>query len=309
MGISITSENENDQLYEQLSVLGIDSVWIGLGWSGDNGWTWNQDSTYTPTYTSWADGEPNVNPDRDTNYVQASTDAEMMTATWMVPDDQTSTNYYVCQSPKIPRNQLTTPSPYNPPTAPPSVGSCMQGYEDVVPSSSKCYMLKTVDSPVTWKKASSICNEMMDWNYEVDYSSSNTQLLSIDSEEQNSLMYDYMTNANVQSAWIGLSWTSNKNWTWNTNPLFKPSYTSWGQDEPNLSPVIDPQYVKMEQNSESEMGGNWFVEQDVTLGNTNFICQSPKIPNVSSSASPLIKQSWLTMPVLVSVYMLIQMVI
>ena len=32
--ISITSDDENNQLYEQLSDLGIDSVWIGLEWSG-----------------------------------------------------------------------------------------------------------------------------------------------------------------------------------------------------------------------------------------------------------------------------------
>ena len=173
----------------------------------ESGWTWNQDSTYTPSYTSWADGEPNVNPDRDTNYVQASADDEMNTATWMVPDDQTNANYYICQSPKVPRSQITTPDPFDPTTVAPSVGSCMEGYDDVVPSSSKCYMLKTVESPVTWEEASSLCNDMMNWNYKVDYTSSNTQLVTIDSDEQNSLLSDYLSNANIQSAWIGLSWS------------------------------------------------------------------------------------------------------
>ena len=91
--------------------------------------------------------------------------------------------------------------------------------------------------------------------------------------------------------------------------MFRPSYTDWGQDEPNLSPVVDPQYVKMQQNSDPEIGGNWFVDQDVTLGHTNFICQSPKIPNISSAASPLINQIWLTMLVVVTVYILVNMMI
>ena len=174
----------------------------------NDGWTWNQDSTYTPSYFSWADGEPNVNPDGDTNYVQVQTDDDMQTATWLVPDDQSDANYYVCQSPKVPRSQITTTSNYDPtPTSPPVVGSCMSGYNDLVPSSAKCYLFNTVESPVSWKDASSLCNNMMNWNYDIDYSSMNTQLVSIDSQEENNLLYDYMTSSNIQSAWIGLSWS------------------------------------------------------------------------------------------------------
>jgi hypothetical protein len=173
----------------------------------NDGWTWNQDSTYTPSYFSWADGEPNVNPDADTNYVQAQSDEDMLTATWLVPDDQTNLNYYVCQSPKIPQSQKTSTSPYDTTPIPIVVGSCMNGYDDLVPSSSKCYLFNTVESPVSWKDASSLCNNMMNWNYEVDYTSMNTQLVSIDSQEENNDLYDYMTSANIQSAWIGLSWS------------------------------------------------------------------------------------------------------
>ena len=83
----------------------------------------------------------------------------------------------------------------------------MNGYDDLVPSSSKCYLFNTVENPISWKDASSLCNNMMNWNYDVDYSSINTQLVSIDSEEENNLLYAYMASANIESAWIGLSWS------------------------------------------------------------------------------------------------------
>ena len=132
----------------------------------------------------------------------------MLTATWFVLDDQTNLNYYVCQSPKVPQSQKTTTSPYDPTSSTaPVVGYCMNGYDDLVPSSSKCYLFNTVENPVSWKDASSLCNNMMNWNYDVDYSSINTQLVSIDSDEENNLLYAYMTSANIESAWIGLSWS------------------------------------------------------------------------------------------------------
>ena len=170
-------------------------------------WTWNQDITYTPSYFNWADGEPNVNPDRDTNYAQVQADGDMSTATWFVPDAQTDANYYICQSPKVPRSQITTTSPYDTTPTDPVAGSCMKGYNDLISSSSKCYLFNTVDNPVSWRDASTLCNKNMNWNYDVDYNSVNTQLVSIDSEEENNFLYEYMTSTNIQSAWIGLSWS------------------------------------------------------------------------------------------------------
>ena len=130
-----------------------------------------------------------------------------MTAAWTVPDDQTNANYYVCQSPKVPRSQITTTSPYDTTSKQPIEGSCMEGYNDFVPSSSKCYTIKTVENPVSWNDASSLCNEMMNWNYKLDYTSMNTQLASINSDYENEQIFASMTTAKVQSAWIGLSWT------------------------------------------------------------------------------------------------------
>ena len=131
----------------------------------------------------------------------------MMTATWFVPDDQSGLNYYVCQSPKVSRSQVSTPSPYDTTPIPPTDGNCMQGYDDVIPSSSKCYLMKTIDRPISWNDASSLCEKTMNWNYDVDYSAINTQLVSIDSDEENDLLFDYMTSYNIPSAWIGLTWT------------------------------------------------------------------------------------------------------
>ena len=104
---------------------------------------------------------------------------------------------------------------------------------------------------------------------------------------------------------------ANKNWTWNGNPIYTPSYTNWAEQEPNLSPiVVDPQYVKIQQDTWSDkIGGKWFVEQDVTTGNTNFICQSPKVTKASSSASIILNQLWLTILLVASVYIFIKMLI
>jgi hypothetical protein len=90
--------------------------------------------------------------------------------------------------------------------------------------------------------------------------------------------------------------------------LFTPSYTNWAENEPNLSDILSLQYVKLQQNVDDD-SGNWFVEQNVTTGNTNFICQSPKVPNLSSAASPLINQLWFTILFVTSAYIFVQMMI
>ena len=85
-------------------------------------------------------------------------------------------------------------------------------------------------------------------------------------------------------------------------------YTDWGENEPNLSDILSIQYVKLQQNDDLD-SGNWFVEQDVTTGNTNFICQSPKIPNLSSAATPLLSQLLRTIFLAIIVYIFVKMLV
>ena len=81
----------------------------------DGGWSWNDDPTNPPGYFNWAEGEPNVNPDAPSNYVLLKQDdnsgGENPTGTWIVPDSQDDENYYICQSPKVPVSDKTTPFP------------------------------------------------------------------------------------------------------------------------------------------------------------------------------------------------------
>ena len=66
--------------------------------------------------------------------------------------------------------------------------------------------------------------------------------------------------------------------------------------------LIEPQYAQIQQDFDSD-SGKWFVVQDQMIGNANFICQSPKIPKVSSAAAPLIiTHLWLTIFFVIAVY-------
>ena len=180
----------------------------------DGNWTWNDDPTNPPSYFSWAEGEPNINPDADTNYVQIQQDYASYTATWFVPEDQTDTNYYICQSPKIPNSQITRNSTTVSTTAETSTPShaltCMPGYNDIVPSSGKCYYISIDKNVTTWDDAFSQCNDMMKWDYNVDYTLENTQLVSINSEDENDQLFQQLYDMNIQSVWIGLSWNGKK---------------------------------------------------------------------------------------------------
>ena len=64
----------------------------------------------------------------------------------------------------------------------------------------------------------------------------------------------------------------------------------------------------MKQDLDSD-GGKWFVEQDQMTTNAYFICQSPKIPKVSSSAPPIMTHFWSILVFAISVYMILKMLI
>ena len=118
---------------------------------------------------------------------------------WFVPDDQTVANY-VCQAPKISPQTISTP-----PTDNNLV--CMPGYEDVYPKSGKCYYFSPIDAVSSWDDASVTCDEMMNWDYDVDYNTLNCHLVTIDSNQENNNLFNKMTDLGLQSAWIGMSYT------------------------------------------------------------------------------------------------------
>ena len=184
-------------------------------------WTWNDDPTNIPSYFNWAEGEPNLNPDTATNYVQLQQDynsGEDPIGTWFVPEDQDDVNYYICQSPKIPISQKTCTTPQttftttdSSSTVPPEDMLCMEGYVDIVSDSGKCYYISSVyDDTLSWDDATQACNDMMNWGYNVDYNSRNTQLVSINSDDENDQLYYQLNDLSIQYAWIGLSWNGKK---------------------------------------------------------------------------------------------------
>ena len=185
----------------------------------DGGWSWNDDPTNPPGYFNWAEGEPNVNPDAPSNYVLLKQDdnsgGENPTGTWIVPDSQDDENYYICQSPKVPISDKTTPFPDATTTEGPFTTSseyddmiCMDGFEDWIPGSEKCYFISyNNDDQLSWDDASEACIEMTNWDYSVDYNSLNTNLISITSDDENNELYEQLSDLGIDSVWIGLQWS------------------------------------------------------------------------------------------------------
>ena len=129
---------------------------------------------------------------------------------------QIDVNYYICQSPKIPISDKTTPDPDFSTTTTteefttPIQGDmvCMDGFEDWIASSEKCFYISYYnDDLLSWDDASNACMEMTNWDCDVDYNSLNTNLISIDSDSENNELYEQLSDLGIDSAWIGLGWS------------------------------------------------------------------------------------------------------
>ena len=175
----------------------------------DENWTWNGDEMNCPSYFNWADGEPNLNPYPDTNYAQLQQDygsgSDEPVGTWLVPGDQIDNYYFFCQSPKVPKSQVSTTN-FQTTTPSQQDMTCMDGYEDLVLGSEKCYYVSYYDDMLSRDDATSACDAMMNWDYDVDYNSQNTELVSINSDDENDQLFSEMYAQGILSAWIGLSW-------------------------------------------------------------------------------------------------------
>ena len=85
--------------------------------------------------------------------------------------------------------------------------SCMAGYSDVVPGSDKCYYISDFDDYKSWNDAYNACEAMIECdNYDIDCKSDNSGLVSINSNQENNELYDQLSSAGMNAAWIGLSY-------------------------------------------------------------------------------------------------------
>ena len=84
---------------------------------------------------------------------------------------------------------------------------CMPGFQDIVLDSDKCYFISDIDDYQGWDDASDVCGDMIDYGYDVEYTSENTGLVSIETNNENNELFDEMTSYGIESAWIGLSWS------------------------------------------------------------------------------------------------------
>jgi hypothetical protein len=165
----------------------------------------------------------------------------------------------------------------------------MEGYEDLVPDSGRCCLVDMVWNVTTWDDATAYCNQMMNWNYNVDFNLENTQLVSIASDDENSQILEYILENEIDAAWIGLGQNDNGDWTWNGDDDNVPSYINWAVGEPNINPYPDTNYAQIQQDW-SDGGdvptGTWLIPSD-QIDTYYFICQSPKVPPIAPTTTPI----------------------
>ena len=83
----------------------------------------------------------------------------------------------------------------------------MDGYEDLVFNSGKCYYISSNDGDMlSWEDARDACSDRMNWDYNVNYNNENTMLVSINSDEENDELFNQLYESGAASSWIGLSW-------------------------------------------------------------------------------------------------------
>ena len=83
----------------------------------------------------------------------------------------------------------------------------MPGFDDTIPGSDKCYYISDFDDYQSWEDALDACGAMINYGYDVSYTSDNTGLVSIDSNNENNELFNQLISKEIESAWIGLSWS------------------------------------------------------------------------------------------------------
>ena len=84
----------------------------------------------------------------------------------------------------------------------------MEGFDDLISTSGTCYYIS--DDLMTWDDATQACIDMTNYDYDVDYNSQNTKLISIDSDDENDQINEKLGSLGIESAWIGLNWDGKK---------------------------------------------------------------------------------------------------
>ena len=92
----------------------------------------------------------------------------------------------------------------------------MDGYDDIVENSGKCYYISVYDEDMlTWEDAKDACSDRTNWDYNINYNNQNTMLVSINSVEENDALFNEMNDYGADASWIGLSW--NRKYLYNYN--------------------------------------------------------------------------------------------
>ena len=124
-----------------------------------------------------------------------SNDQGAIAGKWLIPDDQTVSNY-ICQSPKVPQSEdstttpwwdittttepwwdtttttdpwwdtTTTTEPWWDTTTTPADDDmvCMEGFDDLVTGTGKCYYISKVDELQNWEDAEDACDAMINYD-------------------------------------------------------------------------------------------------------------------------------------------------
>jgi hypothetical protein len=148
------------------------------------------------TTTPWWDVTTTTEPWWDTTTTPPWWDPTTTTEPWW--DTTTTPPWW---------DPTTTTEPWWDTTTTPSDDDmvCMEGFNDLVPGTGKCYYISTEDELQNWEDAEDACDAMINYDYSVEYTSENTKLVVLNSDDENDDLFNILLDMDIDSVWIGLS--------------------------------------------------------------------------------------------------------
>lgn len=252
---TITSQEENDYVFQYMKLSGYQSAYFGLSDSATEGtWTWSNGETVN--YTNWSKNEPNAERS-DEDYAMFYYKYE--TGKWNDGNFGNGTvrggKAFICEwngdatgqvpvatEPVVAQPTTTIPMPVD--------AGVFNGHHYYIYNG----------AGYTYELAAQHC--IMAGGY----------LATVTSQEENDYLYQYMKNVGYESAYFGLSDAALEGtWVWSNGELLE--YTNWAQDEPNAVSSGEDYGMFYYRNKDGKWNDGDFDSGTTIAGGKAFICE------------------------------------